>query len=95
MIIGQVVGTVISRQRVDRVDRPTYLLIEQSDQGGNGKQKYLVALDLIGAGRGELVLLCQGSSARQTPVTDDRPIDAVVVAIIDLIDEMGDVTYRK
>ena len=95
MILGTVVGTVVSSRRGDRIDAARYLLIDQCDQQGTRKQNFLVALDLIGAGYGEIVLLCQGSAARQTTVTDDRPIDAVIVAIVDLIDEQGKVVYRK
>ena len=95
MILGKVVGTVVSNRRADRIDAVRYLLIEQCNQQGIGKHDFLVALDLIGANYGEVVILCQGSAARQTPVTDDRPIDAVIVGIIDLIDEKGKVVYKK
>jgi microcompartment protein CcmK/EutM len=95
MILGKVAGTVVGRRRADGLDAPTYLLIEQCDQHGNGQQDWLVALDLIGAGAGEVVLLCQGSAARQTTVTDNRPLDAIVVGIVELIDEHDTVVYHK
>ncbi len=95
MILGTVAGTVVSSKRADNIDAPKYLLVEQCNQQGIGKKSFLVALDLVGAGHGEVVLLSQGSAARQTTVTDDRPIDALIVGIVDLIDEKGTIRYKK
>ncbi len=95
MILGMVVGTVVSTRRADRIEAIRYLLVDPCDQRGTRKNDLLVALDLIGANYGELVLVCQGSPARQTPITDDRPIDALIVAIVDLIDEKGEIVYKK
>ena len=95
MILGKVVGTVVSEKRADHIEAPSYLLIDQCDQQGRGKNDFLVALDLIGAGYEEMVLLSQGSAARQTTITDNRPMDAVVIGIVDLIDEQGNVVYKK
>ncbi len=55
----------------------------------------VVAVDAVGAGEGEYVLYASGSSARQTAVTDKRPVDAVVMAIVDSWDIEGDEKYRK
>jgi microcompartment protein CcmK/EutM len=91
--IARVRGTVVATQRSDKVDGARFLLVEECDQGGTGRNEYLVALDLVGADRGQLVLLTQGSSCRWTFRTDDRPMDTLVVAIVDTIDERGVVTY--
>ena len=95
MILGMVVGTVVSERRGDQIEAPRYLLVEQCDQAGIGQNDFLVAIDMIGANSGELVMIGQGSAARQTEITYDRPIDAVIVGIIDLIDEHGKEVYRK
>jgi len=95
MILGMVVGTVVSERRADQIEAARYLLIDQCDQHGSGKNDILVALDLIGAGYGEMVILSQGSAARQTKITDNRPMDAIIVGIVDLIDEQGNVVYQK
>jgi len=95
VLVAKVVGTVVATVRSDGIDRPTYLLVEQCDTHGAGKKKHLVALDTVGAGPEELVLLSQGSSARQTAVSDKRAIDAVIVGIIDSVEEEGRETYRK
>ncbi len=50
---------------------------------------------MIGSGPGEMVTLSQGSAARQTPLTDNRPMDAIIVGIVDCIDERGTVVYQK
>jgi len=93
MNMARVRGTVVATQRSDKVDGARFLLVEECDQSGAGRNEYLVALDLIGADRGQLVLLTQGSSCRWTFRTDDRPMDTLVVAIVDTIDERGVVTY--
>lgn len=95
MLLGTVVGTVVSSQRADGLEAPSYLLIEKCDQHGRQKQDFLVALDLMGASRGEMVLLSQGSAARQTRVTDNKPLDAVIIGIIEQVDEFGTLTYQK
>ncbi len=56
---------------------------------------FLVAVDAVGAGNGEVVLCTSGSSARMTGMTEDRPVDAVVVAIVDSVEMEGATTYRK
>jgi microcompartment protein CcmK/EutM len=90
---GRVRGTVVATQRSDKVEGARFLLVEDCDQGGTGKGEYLVALDMVGADRGQLVLLTQGSSCRWTTRTDDRPMDTLVVAIVDAIDERGAVRW--
>ena len=93
MNLARVRGTVVASRRSDKVDGARWLLVEDCDQKGAGKGEYLVALDMVGAERGQLVLLTQGSSCRWTYRTDDRPMDTLVVAIVDQIDQSGDVVY--
>jgi len=89
MTMARVRGTVVATARVDKVANARFLLVEDCDQRGNGRGEYLVALDLVGADRGHLVLLTQGSSCRWTYETDDKPMDALVVAIVDRMDQGG------
>ena len=93
MTIARVRGTVVATRRSDQVEAAKWLLVEECDQGGAGKGEYLVALDMVGANRGQVVLLTQGSSCRWTQRTDDRPMDTLVVAIVDEIDQAGEVVY--
>lgn len=93
MTLGRVRGTVIASIRSDGLTGARYLLVEDCDQRGAGRHDHLVALDLVGADRGQLVLIAQGSSCRWDRLTEDRPIDAVVLGIVDQIDERGRVVY--
>jgi carbon dioxide concentrating mechanism protein CcmL len=95
MILGKVVGTVVCSIKNDSTDGARYLLVEKTDQGGNKKGDYLVAVDIIGAGYDELVLVTEGSPSRETPGTVNKPIDALIVGIVDLVDENESVIYRK
>jgi microcompartment protein CcmK/EutM len=64
----------------------TLQLVQEVEADGTPKSRVVVAVDSVGAGVGELVLFAQGSSARQTPVTKDKPVDAVIMAIVDKMD---------
>ena len=89
MNLARVRGTVTATRRADGVDGARWLLVEECDQRGGGRGDWLVALDMIGADRGQLVLLTAGSSCRWTRPTDDRPLDSLVFAIVDTIDQAG------
>ncbi len=95
MTLSRVAGTVVATQRSDGVAGARWLLVEDCDQRGVGKGEYLVALDMVGADRGQLVLTAQGSSCRWTHRTEDRPMDTLVVAIVDTIDQGGAVVYPR
>jgi microcompartment protein CcmK/EutM len=95
MIFARVVGSVVATRRSDRVVGPTFLLTEASDCHGRPRGEFLVAVDGVGAGVGELVMITQGPSARQTRATDRQPVDALICGIIDLVEERGAVAYRK
>jgi microcompartment protein CcmK/EutM len=93
MTLARVRGTVVATRRSDKVEAPRWLLVEECDQTGAGRGEYLVALDMVGADRGQVVLLTQGSSCRWTTRTEDRPMDTLVVAIVDQIDQRGVMSY--
>ncbi len=95
MNLGRVRGTVVAAKRCDGVPDPRYLLVEESDQRGAGRGEYVVALDLVGADRGQLVLLAQGSSCCWTQATADKPMDALVVGIVDGVDQGGAYVWKR
>lgn len=95
MIFGKVTGTVVSTQKSDSITGTKYLLVQLCDYREKLKDGYIVALDLVGAGPGEMVIIAQGSSARQTDMTYQKPIDAVIAGIVDLVEEDGVTVYRK
>lgn len=72
-----------------------FLVVSQIDESNSDTGSYVVAVDAVGAGVGEVVLYASGSSARQTELTRDRPCDAVIMAIVDSWDVGGDVRYHK
>ena len=95
MIFGTVAGTVVASVKSGSLPAAKYLLVRTCDQTGAPGKDWHVALDDLGAGPGELVILSQGSSARQTALTDKAPVDVVVVGIVDRIDEQGKSVYAK
>jgi microcompartment protein CcmK/EutM len=95
MLLAQVIGTVVSTKKSDSITGTKYLLVQTCDTAGGRRGAHIVALDLVGAGTGEIVIIAQGSSARQTGVTFEKPIDAVIAGIVDQIEEDGNVRYRK
>ncbi|MGA2761959.1 MAG: EutN/CcmL family microcompartment protein [Spirochaetia bacterium] len=94
MTLAVVRGTVVATKRADNVDGARWVLVEECSQSAQGKGEYLVGLDMVGAERGQVVLLTQGSSCRWTSRTDDRPMDTLVVAIVDTIHSGGEALYN-
>ena len=95
MLLGRVTGTVVASKKEPLMNGLTMLVVRQigvdnSDGGG-----YVVAVDAVGAGVGEVVMYASGSSARQTGVTQNRPCDAVIMAIVDTWDVDGETVYTK
>jgi microcompartment protein CcmK/EutM len=95
MILGKVVGRVVNSQQNVSIEGPRFLLIEKCNQKGQGRNDYIVALDLVSAGYDELVMIAESSSARQTPETNNKPVDAIIVGIVDVIDENEAIVYKK
>jgi len=95
MLIGKVIGTVVATQKDEKLEGLKFLMLRQLDVQGKEKDGYVVAVDAMGAGVGEVVLYASGSSARQTVITDKRPCDAVIMAIVDTWEIGGDTVYTK
>ena len=95
MLLARVVGTVVASQKEEELEGLKFLLTETVSPNGTGTGKYVVAIDAVGAGLGDVVMYASGSSARQTKVTQNRPVDATVMAIVDLVEDNGACTYRK
>ena len=95
MILAEVTGTLVAETRADRMDAPVYLIVTPVFPNGKASGGEMVALDIIGAGRGEIVLVSQGSSTRQTAFTIDKPVDALVIGIVDKVEENSREIYRK
>lgn len=91
MFLAKVTGSVVSTQKVDSMRGFKLLIVEPYRLEAENRSslvttgRTLVAVDMLGAGEGEFVLMTQGSSARLTPETKNLPVDAVVVGIIDTV----------
>lgn len=95
MILGKVVGTVTSSSNSIEISGGRYLLVNKCDQKGKLKNDFLVALDLVSAGKDEMVMISESTSARETTTTQNKAVDAIIVGIIDMIDESDKVVYKK
>ena len=96
MILAKVVGTVVSSHKDQKMEGIKLLLLEKIDPVTmKGKNDFVVAMDSVGAGPGEIVFYVSGSSARFTSVTEGKPTDSAVIAIVDFIEKDGAYTFRK
>jgi microcompartment protein CcmK/EutM len=94
MIIAKVVGNTVSTIKDDKLHGKKLMVCQQADQTGKPIGKPYVAIDTVDAGIGDLVLTAHGSSARQTDITKDTPVDAVIMAIIDTLNVDGKSVYE-
>ena len=102
MVVGKVIGEIVSSVKVDRLIGQKFLLVEVQQVTNNPEGSEvvptgttLVLNDILGAGRGELVLCVQGSSARMTDVTATIPTDGIIIGIVDSINVESNSVYRK
>lgn len=95
MVLAQVVGTLVATQKEQSLEGLKFLLLQNVDLDGKSSGGFVVAADAVQAGVGEMVLYASGSSARQTVMTDKRPCDAVVMAIVDNWEVGGKIRYKK
>jgi microcompartment protein CcmK/EutM len=95
MQLGRVTGTLVASRKEALMAGMKFLVVKQIDEANQETGSYVIAVDTVGAGVGEVVLYASGSSARQTEVTRDRPCDAVIMAIVDSWDVGGEVRYHK
>ena len=95
MQLGRVRGTVVATRKDENLIGLLFLLVEELDARFAGTGRFVVAADAVGAGSGEVVLYASGSSARLTEITRDRPVDAVISAIVDTVDADGEIAYSK
>lgn len=95
MLFARVIGNVVCTRKDEKLDGSKLLLVQPVDIEGNPKGNPLVAIDVVGAGEGELVLIVQGSSARQTKRTEGNPVDCTIFAIVDYVEKDGKIVFRK
>jgi microcompartment protein CcmK/EutM len=95
MLIAKVIGTTVSTIKDGTLTGRKLLILRQTDESGAAFGKPYVAVDTLDAGVGDLVLTAHGSSGRQTDLTRNSPVDAVIMAVIDHLNVGGKVVYRK
>lgn len=101
MFVAKVTGSVVATQKVDTMRGHRLLVVEpfRLDQEGRDKLittgRTFIAVDMLGAGVGDMVLIVQGSSARFTPETQKLPIDCVVIGIVDSVNVEKKSVYSR
>jgi microcompartment protein CcmK/EutM len=86
VILARVIGTVWATRKDEKLGGLKLQIVRPVDLSYKDKEGFLVAVDAVGAGVGEIVLVVQGSSARQTKLTENKPVDATIMAIVDKLD---------
>jgi ethanolamine utilization protein EutN/carbon dioxide concentrating mechanism protein CcmL len=94
MLIAKVVGSVVASQKDEKLENLKLLVLQVHSHENQPKDQYVVAVDSVQAGVGDTVLYATGSSARQTTLTDGKPCDAVVMAVVDSWDLGGTNVYE-
>ena len=100
MFLAQVEGAVVATKKDPSMSGRKLLLLRPQLVDDKDPTKFrpgantIIAVDSVGAGIGELVLFCQGSSARLAPNLKDAPVDAVVIGIVDVVDVLGKQIYN-
>lgn len=95
MQLGKIVGTVVATQKDSKLEGLKLHIVKSLDLELNEKSNIVVAVDSVGAGIGEIVLYCSGSSARQTDFTNNKPVDTTIMAIVDQLSVSGEIKYKK
>jgi microcompartment protein CcmK/EutM len=86
MILGKVIGTVWATRKDENLVGVSFQIVKHIDLDYKLKDQFVVAVDTVQAGVGDIVLVATGSSARQTAVTKGKPVDAVIMAVVDKLD---------
>lgn len=86
MVLARVIGTVVATRKDPRLEGMKLLVVRPVSPQGKDESGYLIAVDTVGAGFKEQVLIVQGSSARMAALCKDRPVDAAIVGIVDTVE---------
>src|SRR5262245_55423043 len=95
MVIGEIIGTVVAARKTDNMEGLPLRIVRRLTTDAAPTDSYVVAVDVVGASEGELVMLTSGSAARNTHLTDAHPVDAIIIAIVDTWQVEGSVKYDR
>lgn len=96
MIIGKVIGSVVSSAKAEKLQGKKLLIVQPLDLISiQPDGKPVIAIDTVGSGKGEVVMVVSGSSARQTVVTNGTPVDAAIIGVVDQVEIEGRLTFEK
>jgi ethanolamine utilization protein EutN len=95
MLIAKVIGSAVASVKLDALKSSKLLVVSPADGSGVVNGAPFLAVDLVGAGSGELVVVSQGSSARMVAGATTSPVDAAIIGILDSLQIDGDVAFRK
>ncbi|MCP3923274.1 MAG: EutN/CcmL family microcompartment protein [Desulfobacterales bacterium] len=90
MIIGDVVGNIWATKKEESLNGLKLMIVKRVDSYGSSENESFVAVDFVGAGIGDKVLVTTGSSARISMDQPNSPVDAAIVGIIDEVEVMGE-----
>ena len=95
MELAKVVGTIVSTMKNQKLTGSKLLLVNLVSPQGAATNTHVVAVDTVGAGTGEMVLIVRGSSARQAKNMESIPTDTCIIAIVDSLEYKGETIYQK
>lgn len=90
MFLGRVIGTVWATRKEERLEGLKLQIVREVDLQLKPTSKFVIAADVVQAGMGEIVLVSTGSAARQSPLVEKRPVDALIMAVIDNLEFKGE-----
>lgn len=90
MFLGRVIGTVWATRKEERLEGLKLQIVREVDLQLKPTNKFVIAADVVQAGMGEIVLVSTGSAARQSPQVEKRPVDALIMAVIDNLEFKGE-----
>ena len=95
MQIGKIIGTAVSTKKDEKLEGLRFQIVEYIEPSGESTGNHVIAVDSVGAGVGEVVLVACGSSARLTTTSKDKPVDAIIMAIVDSLEGEGKTYYQS
>jgi len=95
MLLGKIIGTVVATKKEPELEGMRMMLVRELDPDMAPTGKIVVAVDVVGAGLDEVILFASGSSARQTTMTTNRPVDHVIMAVVDSVEIGGETAFDK